>query len=69
MCSKAFLDFLADIFEQGYKHRLVCSDRSTISEFHQGIEVKLYESTNKLLHLIIPSYTYNEIILSFGMFN
>ena len=37
---KWILDFLSDLFEQGYKYRSVCSHRSAILVFHYGIERK-----------------------------
>ena len=34
------MDFLAELFEQGYQYRSVCSHRSVISAFHEGIDEK-----------------------------
>ena len=37
---KRVLNFLAELFEQGYQYRSVCSHRSVISAFHEGMDGK-----------------------------
>ena len=49
---KWVLDFLAEVFEQGYQYRSLCSHRSAISAFHEGIDGKSIGENPQISSLI-----------------
>ena len=52
MYLKWVLDFFAELFEQGYQYSSVCSHRSAISAFHQGIDGKCISENPQVTSLI-----------------
>ena len=52
MYLKWVLDFFAELLEQGYQYRSVCSHRSAISAFHQGIDGKCISENPQVSSLI-----------------